>query len=87
MMLMAPLFWVSSHGLSLEESGDRHAFMATGGRFGGKGRNSRGGEVGGLWVLDEGCDVVYDEGLLGRLRGRAQGIVWEKTVEVLKPHL
>jgi hypothetical protein len=61
--------------------------MATGGPFGGKKKNTRGGSKRGLFLLDDKCDVAYVEAVLEELRCHAQEIVWTKTMEILNPHL
>ena len=72
---------------SVSESGERHLYMASGGPFGGTGKNTRGGSEKGLFLLNDQCDVAYDEAILEELRCYAQDIVWTKTLETLKPYL
>lgn len=84
-LLLAPYLWFT--GQSIMESGERHLYMATGGHFGGKEKNTRGGSKKGLFILDNKCDVAYDEAILEEFRSDAQERVWNKTTEILKPHM
>lgn len=73
--------------LSVAESGERHLYMATDVPFGAKRNNTRGDSKMGLSLLNEKCDVEYDEAILEELRAGAQEKVWTKTMEILQPYL
>lgn len=91
--LLKPLFWFI--GFSDKETRERHAYIATSGSFGGRGprlegaaaaKNTAGGTEGGLYLVNHKCDVKYNEQALKELRKDAQGKVWDKTMEILRPY-
>jgi hypothetical protein len=82
-------------GISVKESAERHLYMATSGAFGGKGptlpgihgTTTRGTASGGLFLVNQNCDTVTNEKNLAELRVSAQGKVWCKTMEILRPYI
>ncbi|KAI3527030.1 hypothetical protein CSPX01_17305 [Colletotrichum filicis] len=97
--LLRPLFLVM--GFEEREAGERHVYLATCGRFGGKPKgeeegdgkekgckNTRGEEGGnGLFLVNHKGEVSYSESALVELRGNVQGKVWDLTMEILGPYL
>ncbi|TDZ61704.1 Oxidoreductase andH [Colletotrichum trifolii] len=91
--LLKPLTWLIK--FSDREAGERHVYNATSGTFGGRGprggqgvkKGTAGVEGKGLFLLNHKCEASYNEKILGELRAEAQGRVWEKTMEILKPFL
>ncbi|OLN96560.1 Dehydrogenase/reductase SDR family member 13-like protein 1 [Colletotrichum chlorophyti] len=93
-VLVTPLLWLV--GFGEKEAGERHLYVATSGRFGGKGPmvDGKGAESGarrkgggGLFLVNNKCDVSYKEDVLRELRAEARGKVWDKTMEILGPYL
>jgi hypothetical protein len=92
-LLLKPISWV--FGFSISEAGERHLYISSSGTFGGNGPtivgvsavNTKGGEKGGLYLLNHKCDVKYDETILKELREGSQETVWAKTMEILRPYL
>ena len=88
-MVARPAFWAM--GTGLEESGERHLFLLTSGRFGGDGKdkakNSKGKQGPGLFLASAACDARDLGKSIEEQREKAQGVVWEETMKVFKPYL
>lgn len=78
-----------------DESAQRHLFMSTSAAFGGRGVSWK-GEPGvnslekqdnGLFLVNYKCDCTPNSRVLPKLREKAQGKIWEHTLEVLRPYL
>ncbi|KAF2852729.1 hypothetical protein T440DRAFT_516563 [Plenodomus tracheiphilus IPT5] len=93
---LKPIHWIMGHGE--EEAGQRHLYIATTKRFGGRGirgedgkeeeEMSASGRTGsGLYILNYKCDVSYSEKALKALRAKGQQEVWDETMRILKPFL
>ncbi|KAK1656253.1 hypothetical protein BDP81DRAFT_338542 [Colletotrichum phormii] len=95
--LLRPLFLVM--GFEEREAGERHVYLGTSGRFGGRNEQKEGegekgckntrGEEGrnGLFLVNHKGEVSYSESALEALRGDVQGKVWDLTMEILGPFL
>lgn len=78
-----------------DESAQRHLFMSTSAAFGGRGVpwkgkpgvNSLEKQANGLFLVNYKCDCTTNAKVLPQLREKAQGKIWEHTLEVLRPYL
>lgn len=78
-----------------EESAQRHLFISTSAAFGGRGVpwNGKPGvtslekKASGLFLVNYKCDCTLNAKVLPQLREKAQGKIWEHTLEVLGPYL
>lgn len=78
-----------------EESAQRHLFVSTSAAFGGRGVpwngkpgvNSLEKQANGLFLVNYKCDCTTNAKVLPQLREKAQGKIWEHTMEVLRPYL
>ncbi|KAH7127588.1 hypothetical protein EDB81DRAFT_663007 [Dactylonectria macrodidyma] len=79
-------------GLSNKESGQRHLYVGTSAKYGGRGistkvpqaRNSKGNTEPGLFLVNQYCDASFDQATLDQLRDSVQGTVWEHTQKAIE---
>jgi NAD(P)-dependent dehydrogenase (short-subunit alcohol dehydrogenase family) len=92
-LFLEPLIRLLS--FSNEESAQRHLFQSTSAVFGGRGvrwegnsgRNSRGDNTAGLFLVNEKCDCTTNEKAVSSVRQNAKDKIWDHTLEVLNPYL
>ena len=92
-LILEPLIGLFS--FSDEESGQRHLFQCTSAAFGGggipwKGKagvNSLNKPGNGLFLVNYKCDCTPNARVMSVLREKAQGRIWDHTLEVLGPYL
>lgn len=93
LVLLTPMHWFMGH--TEEESGQRHLYLATSGKFARSGplldgkatKGTTGREGSGLYILNYKCDVSYNEKALKALRAKGQDEVWKETMRILGPFL
>jgi NAD(P)-dependent dehydrogenase (short-subunit alcohol dehydrogenase family) len=86
---------ISVAGFTLQESAERHLYIATSGAFGGQGPvlpgvegvNSHGTTRGGLYLVSAQCDAIRNEKKMIELRKVAKEKVIKKTEEILRPYM
>jgi NAD(P)-dependent dehydrogenase (short-subunit alcohol dehydrogenase family) len=92
-LILEPLIGLFS--FTNEESGQRHLFQCTSAAFGGygipwKGKagvNSLNKPGNGLFLVNYKCDCTPNARVMSVLREKAQGRIWDHTLEVLGPYL
>ncbi|KAJ9156569.1 Short chain dehydrogenase/reductase family protein [Pleurostoma richardsiae] len=92
-LILEPLIRILS--FSDEESGQRYLFQSTSAAFGGRGvpwkgkpgANSLGKQADGLFLVNSKCDCTSNAKVVSLLREKAQGKIWDHTLEVLRPYL
>ena len=92
-LILNPL--ISLLSFSDEESGQRHLFQATSAAFGGRGIpwkgkvgvNSLNKQANGLFLVNYKCNCTPNTRVVAVLREKAQGKIWDHTLEVLGPYL
>lgn len=92
-MFLEPL--IALFSFKDDESGQRHLFESTSAAFGGRGVpwkgkpgvNSLEKPANGLFLVNYKCDCTTNARVLPLLREKAQGKIWEHTVEILRPYL
>jgi NAD(P)-dependent dehydrogenase (short-subunit alcohol dehydrogenase family) len=78
-----------------EESGQRHLFQCTSSAFSGRGIswkgkagvNSLNKQGNGLFLVNYKCDCTPNTRVMSILREKAQGMIWDHTLEILRPFL
>lgn len=92
-MLLEPL--IALFSFNDVESGQRHLFESTSAAFGGRGVSWKGKpgvnslekQANGLFLVNYKCDCTTNARVLPLLREKAQGKIWEHTLEILRPYL
>ncbi|KAI3393159.1 hypothetical protein diail_4684 [Diaporthe ilicicola] len=91
-LILEPLIFLFS--FSDDESAQRHLFQSTSAAFGGRGVpwkgkpgvNSWERQANGLFLVDLKCDCTPNAKVMPRLREKAQGKIWDHTLEILRPY-